>query len=109
MIVHEFLLWIYRQMLDRKLLMSIQTGEGRGENATYPPARFDCVALSAALPKWEEGYPLYPSDISPKYDNEKLGCKLSSRIVGFAQRVLREGRLGEGLCYTLSRENRRNP
>jgi len=30
-----------------------------------------------------QGFPLCPSDISPKYDKKNLGCELSSGIVGF--------------------------
>jgi len=48
--------------------------------------------------------PLYPSDIfakhiasAPKYDDENLGSGFNGQFVGFAHRVLREGRLGEGL------------
>lgn len=36
-------------------------------------------------------------DISPKYDDEKLGCEFSGQLVGFAPYgMLHEGRPGDG-------------
>ena len=36
-----------------------------------------------------------PLGAPPKYNNENLGCVFNGQLVGFAHRVLREGRLDE--------------
>jgi hypothetical protein len=45
------------------------------------------------------GNPLCPSDISPKYDNDNLGCGVSGWIVGFGgDLAMRAVHAGEGEC-----------